>query len=122
MSTKNSCTGGKKTITRRKGGMMGTAREIREFGQLPQAEQINAIYQKIIDCPALNKNNMFTPADEEGDKLFNIFNVNELDLFFITKGVILLVCKFIYKEIFIGNDIRSYNKYLCRLKVISFTA
>ena len=77
MSTKNSCTGGKKTITRRKGGMMGTAREIREFGQLPQAEQINAIYQKIIDCPALNKNNMFTPADEEGDKLFNIFKIVE---------------------------------------------
>ena len=77
MSTKNSCTGGKKTTTRRKGGMMGTAREIREFGQLPQAEQINAIYQKIIDCPALNKNNMFTPADEEGDKLFNIFKIVE---------------------------------------------
>ena len=55
-------------------------------------------------------------------ELFNIFTVNELYLFFIKKGVILHVCKFIYKEIFIGNDIRSYNKYLCRLKVISFTA
>lgn len=55
-------------------------------------------------------------------ELFNIFTVNELYLFFIKKGVILLVCKFIYKEIFIGNDIRSYNKYLCKLKVISFRA
>ncbi|MEY4041449.1 MAG: hypothetical protein RL233_980 [Bacteroidota bacterium] len=47
---------------------------------------------------------------------------NGLILILLGNKFILLVCKFIYKELLIGEDIRGYNKYLCKLKVISFIA
>jgi hypothetical protein len=77
MSTRNSCTGGKKINSRRKGGMLGTPKEYQKFNDLPDdTAKIKAIYEIIIQS-SLNESNRFEESDNYNIKLWNIFKIVE---------------------------------------------